>query len=63
MFRDIYPQEFYDKIINRKLCVSGRNMLDIGTETGAYETAAEIAPAEFDILHEGAVAELKKSGG
>jgi hypothetical protein len=39
MFRDIYPQEFYDKIINRKLCVSGRNMLDIGTETGAYETA------------------------
>lgn len=33
-FRDIYPQEFYDKILNRKLCVKGQSVLDIGTGTG-----------------------------
>lgn len=33
-FRDIYPQKFYDKIINRKLCINGQNVLDIGTGTG-----------------------------
>lgn len=33
-FRDIYPQEFYDKIIARKLCISGQSVLDIGTGTG-----------------------------
>ncbi len=33
-FRDIYPQEFYDKIISRNLCRSGQTVLDIGTGTG-----------------------------
>ena len=33
-FRDIYPKEFYQKIIDRKLCVSGQSVLDIGTGTG-----------------------------
>lgn len=33
-FRDIYPQEFYDKIINRNLCIKGQNILDLGTGTG-----------------------------
>ena len=33
-FRDIYPQEFYDKIIRRKLCIAGQSILDIGTGTG-----------------------------
>ncbi|MDO4275015.1 MAG: methyltransferase domain-containing protein [Eubacteriales bacterium] len=33
-FRDIYPQEFYDKIVNRKLCINGQTVLDIGTGTG-----------------------------
>ena len=33
-FRDIYPQEFYDKIRERKLCISGQTVLDIGTGTG-----------------------------
>lgn len=33
-FRDIYPQEFYDKITSRKLCINGQNVLDIGTGTG-----------------------------
>lgn len=33
-FRDIYPQEFYDRIIQRNLCVSGQKVLDIGTGSG-----------------------------
>lgn len=33
-FRDIYPQEFYDKIINRKRCIDGQSVLDLGTGTG-----------------------------
>lgn len=33
-FRDIYPKEFYNKIINRELCINGQNVLDVGTGTG-----------------------------
>lgn len=33
-YRDIYPQEFYDKIIKRGLCTAGQKILDIGTGTG-----------------------------
>lgn len=33
-FRDIYPQKFYQKILDRKLCMAGQSVLDIGTGTG-----------------------------
>ncbi|MBR3863043.1 MAG: class I SAM-dependent methyltransferase, partial [Clostridia bacterium] len=33
-YRDIYPQEFYNKIISRGLCVDGQTVLDLGTGTG-----------------------------
>ncbi len=33
-YRDIYPQEFYDRFIARGHCLSGRSVLDIGTGTG-----------------------------
>lgn len=33
-FRDIYPQEFYNKILERDLCVNGQRVLDVGTGTG-----------------------------
>lgn len=33
-YRDIYPQEFYDKILQRGLCADGQRILDIGTGTG-----------------------------
>ena len=33
-YRDIYPQDFYDIIVNRGLCVEGQKVLDIGTGTG-----------------------------
>lgn len=30
-YRDIYPDEFYEKIVRRGLCVKGQRVLDIGT--------------------------------
>ena len=33
-YRDIYPQEFYDYILNLGLCKDDQNVLDIGTGTG-----------------------------
>lgn len=33
-FRDIYPRVFYEKIVERGLCVKGQSVLDIGTGTG-----------------------------
>ncbi len=33
-YRDIYPQQFYEKIAARGLCVKGQNVLDLGTGTG-----------------------------
>lgn len=33
-YRDIYPEEFYQKIIDRNLCLSGQAVLDLGTGTG-----------------------------
>lgn len=33
-YRDIYPQAFYDKILQRGLCINGQRVLDVGTGTG-----------------------------
>ena len=33
-YRDVYPPEFYRWIIDRKLCVRGQTILDVGTGTG-----------------------------
>ena len=33
-YRDIYPEEFYQKIVDRGLCVDGQKVLDLGTGTG-----------------------------
>jgi SAM-dependent methyltransferase len=33
-FRDIYPELFYQKIADLGLCLSGQNVLDLGTGTG-----------------------------
>ena len=33
-YRDIYPEQFYRRIIDRGLCVKGQKVLDVGTGTG-----------------------------
>ncbi|NMM96270.1 Methylase involved in ubiquinone/menaquinone biosynthesis [Bifidobacterium sp. DSM 109960] len=33
-FRDIYPPEFYERIIRLGLCTKGQHVLDLGTGTG-----------------------------
>lgn len=33
-FRDIYPEEFYQSIINLGCCIKGQKVLDLGTGTG-----------------------------
>ncbi|MBO7449677.1 MAG: class I SAM-dependent methyltransferase [Clostridiales bacterium] len=33
-YRDIYPNEFYQKVADRGLCVKGQKVLDLGTGTG-----------------------------
>lgn len=33
-YRDIYPDIFYQKIVDRGLCINGQQVLDLGTGTG-----------------------------
>lgn len=33
-YRDIYPAEFYNKIVDLGLCIRGQSVLDLGTGTG-----------------------------
>lgn len=33
-YRDIYPHEFYQKILDMGACVKGQRVLDMGTGTG-----------------------------
>lgn len=34
LYRDIYPEIFYQKIADRGLCIKGQKILDLGTGTG-----------------------------
>ena len=57
-YRDIYPKEFYDYILNLGLCKDGQNVLDIGTGTGvlprnmykygAKWTGTDISPEQIE---------------
>lgn len=33
-YRDIYPEEFYRRLIDKEICTRGQRVLDIGTGTG-----------------------------
>ena len=57
-YRDIYPDEFYRKIADRGLCISGQSVLDVGTGTGvlprnmyrygAKWTGTDISPEQIE---------------
>lgn len=57
-FRDIYPQEFYDRILDLGICKDGQEVLDIGTGTGvlprnmyrygAHFTGADISENQIE---------------
>ncbi len=57
-YRDIYPEEFYKKIVDLGLCIDGQKVLDIGTGTGvlprnmyrfgAKWTGTDISPEQIE---------------
>lgn len=61
-YRDIYPAEFYRKILNRGLCVKGQRVLDVGTGTGVLPrnlypygadwTAIDLSQEQIDMAKE-----------
>lgn len=56
-YRDIYPALFYQKIVDRGLCINGQTVLDLGTGTGvlprnmvrygAHWTGTDISPEQI----------------
>lgn len=64
-YRDIYPEEFYQRILDLGLCTKGQKVLDIGTGTGVlprnlYQYGAEftgIDITENQIIQAAALAE------
>ena len=46
-FRDIYPNTFYEKIIELGLCLKGQRVLDLGTGTGVLPRNLYKYGAEF----------------
>ena len=62
-YRDIYPKLFYDKIVERNLCVKGQKVLDLGTGTGVIPRNMYYFGAEWmgtDILSENQIVQAKK---
>lgn len=61
-YRDIYPDVFYNKIVERNLCVKGQRVLDLGTGTGVlprnmYRFGAEWTGTD---ISENQITEAKK---
>ena len=51
-YRDIYPDEFYKKILELGLCIKGQTVLDLGTGTGVlprnmYQYGAKFTGADI----------------
>lgn len=46
-YRDIYPPAFFEKILERGLCVKGQRVLDLGTGTGVLPRGLYSSGAAF----------------
>ena len=67
-YRDIYPDEFYRRIIDLGLCVKGQDVLDIGTGTGVlprnlYHFGAKFIGADISKNQIDEARKLSKKGG
>lgn len=68
-YRDIYPEEFYKRIVDRGLCIKGQKVLDLGTGTGVlpgnmYTYGAEWTGAgerKHELFHRMSLRRGKKS--
>lgn len=47
-YRDIYPEEFYQRILSLGLCVKGQKVLDLGTGTGVLPRNMAQYGADFN---------------
>ena len=41
-YRDIYPQEFYQKILDLELCQAGQKVLDLGTARESFREPVSV---------------------
>lgn len=67
-YRDIYPDEFYEKIIELGLCTKGQSVLDLGTGTGVlprnmYKYGADFTGADISDNQIAAARRLSKENG
>lgn len=67
-YRDIYPAEFYQKLVDLGLCIKGQAVLDLGTGTGVlprnmYQFGAKFVGADISENQIKEAKELSKSAG
>lgn len=66
-YRDIYPPEFYSKLLELGICTRGQNVLDLGTGTGVlprgmYEHGAKFTGTDISEEQITAAKSLAKAG-
>ncbi|HYO87805.1 MAG TPA: class I SAM-dependent methyltransferase [Candidatus Limnocylindrales bacterium] len=67
-YRDIYPEEFYQRIVDLGLCTSGQRVLDLGTGTGVlprnlYRFGAQFVGADISGNQIAEAVRLSHAGG